>query len=171
MASERQMEKQLNASKEESQMWEKRAKDALEAGDEDLAKKALTKKLEADEDIKQYEEIHEGISSQLSVLRGQVDILKEKLVEARTRQSMIIARDKVADARKAVSTAVGDLDSSGMFAKMDKMERKVAEKEAQADAAYDISGLEGSEEDPFEKLEDKKALDDELARLKKELGK
>jgi phage shock protein A len=171
MASERQMEKQLNASKEESQMWEKRAKDALEAGDEDLAKKALTKKLEADEDVKQYEEIHEGISSQLSVLRGQVDILKEKLVEARTRQSMIIARDKVADARKAVSTAVGDLDSSGMFAKMDKMERKVAEKEAQADAAYDISGLEGSEEDPFEKLEDKKALDDELARLKKELGK
>ena len=73
MASERQMEKQLDKSKEESAMWEKRAKDALEAGDEELAKKALAKKLEADEDVKQYEEIHEGISKQLSVLRGQVD--------------------------------------------------------------------------------------------------
>ncbi len=171
LASERQMEKQLNASKEESKMWEKRAKDALEAGDEGLAKKALAKKLESDEDVKQYEEIHEGISKQLSVLRGQVDILKEKLVEARTRQSMIIARDKVADARKEVASAVGDLDSSGVFAKMDKMERKVAEKEAQADAAYDISGLEESEDDPFAKMEDKKALDDELLRLKKEMGK
>jgi len=171
LASERQMEKQLNASKEESKMWEKRAKDALEAGDEGLAKKALAKKLESDEDVKQYEEIHEGISKQLSVLRGQVDILKEKLVEARTRQSMIIARDKVADARKEVASAVGDLDSSGVFAKMDKMERKVAEKEAQADAAYDISGLEESEDDPFAKMEDKKALDDELVRLKKEMGK
>ena len=171
LASEREMEKQLNASKEESKMWEKRAKDALEAGDEGLAKKALAKKLESDEDVKQYEEIHEGISKQLSVLRGQVDILKEKLVEARTRQSMIIARDKVADARKEVASAVGDLDSSGVFAKMDKMERKVAEKEAQADAAYDISGLEESEDDPFAKMEDKKALDDELLRLKKEMGK
>ena len=171
MASERQMEKQLNVSKEESEMWKKRAKDALEAGDENLAKKALAKKLEADEDVKQYEEIHEGISKQLSVLRGQVDILKEKLVEARTRQSMIIARDKVAEARKEVASAVGDLDSSGVFAKMDKMERKVAEKEAQADAAYDISGLEESDEDPFEKLEDKKALEDEFEALKKEMGK
>jgi len=171
MASERQMEKQLNESKEESEMWEKRAKDALESGDEELAKKALVKKLDADQDVKQYEEIHEGISKQLSVLRGQVDILKEKLVEARTRQSMIIARDKVAEARKEVASAVGDLDSSGVFAKMDKMEKKVAEKEAQADAAYDISGLEESQEDPFEKMENKKALEDELTRLKKEISK
>jgi len=34
----------------------------------------------------------------------------------------------VADARKEVSKAVGDLDSSGAFAKMDKMEKKIAEK-------------------------------------------
>ena len=61
MASERQMEKQLNQAREESGMWEKRAKDALEAGDEDLAKKALAKKLEADEDVKQYEEIRRNI--------------------------------------------------------------------------------------------------------------
>ena len=50
MASEREMEKQLNKSKEESGMWEKRAKDALESGDEDLAKKALARKLDADAD-------------------------------------------------------------------------------------------------------------------------
>ena len=171
MASEREMEKQLNKSKEESGMWENRAKTALESGDEDLAKKALARKLDADSDVKQYEEIHTGISNQLSVLRGQVDILKEKLVEARTRQSMIIARDKVAEARQEVSEALGDMDSSGVFSKMDKMERKVAEKEAQADAAYDISGLDKVEDDPFVKMESEKALDDEMARLKKEMSK
>jgi len=171
MASEREMEKQLNKSREESGMWENRAKAALESGDEDLAKKALARKLDADADVKQYEEIHTGISNQLSVLRGQVDILKEKLVEARTRQSMIIARDKVAEARQEVSNALGDMDSSGVFSKMDKMERKVAEKEAQADASYDISGLDKAEDDPFVKMESKKALDDEMARLKKEMSK
>lgn len=171
MASVRQMEKQLKKAQEESKLWEDRAKEALNSSKEDLAKKAIKNKLEADEDVKQYEDIHEGISNQLSILRGQVDILKEKLVEARTRQSMLIARDKVAEARKEVSNALGGLDSSGAFAKMDKMERKVAEKEAQADAAYEISGMEAREDDPFEEMENKKAVDDELARLKEQLSK
>jgi len=171
MASVRQVEKQLKKAQEESKLWEGRAKETLNSSKEDLAKKAIRNKLEADEDVKQYEEIHEGISNQLSILRGQVDILKEKLVEARTRQSMLIARDKVAEARKEVSNALGGLDSSGAFAKMDKMERKVAEKEAQADAAYEISGMETREDDPFEEMENKKAVDDELARLKEQLSK
>jgi phage shock protein A len=171
MASVRQIEKQLKKAQEESKLWEGRAKEALNSSKEDLAKKAIKNKLEADEDVKQYEEIHEGISNQLSILRGQVDILKEKLVEARTRQSMLIARDKVAEARKEVSKALGGLDSSGAFAKMDKMERKIAEKEAQADAAYEISGMETSENDPFEEMEANKAVDDEMARLKEQLSK
>ncbi len=171
MASVRQVEKQLKKAQEESKLWEGRAKEALNSSKEDLAKKAIQNKLEADEDVKQYEEIHAGISNQLSILRGQVDILKEKLVEARTRQSMLIARDKVAEARKEVSNALGDLDSSGAFAKMDKMERKVAEKEAQADAAFEISGIEASEDDPFEEMESSKAVDDEMARLKEQLSK
>ncbi|MCD4669199.1 MAG: PspA/IM30 family protein [Actinomycetia bacterium] len=171
MASVRQVEKQLKKSREESKLWEGRAKEALNSSKEDLAKKAIQHKLEADEDVKQYEEIHEGISNQLSILRGQVDILKEKLVEARTRQSMLIARDKVAEARKEVSKALGGLDSSGAFAKMDKMERKIAEKEAQADAASEISGMEASENDPFEEMEANKAVDDEMARLKEQLSK
>jgi len=171
MASVRQVEKQLEKAQEESKLWEGRAKEALKSSKDDLAKKALKNKIEADEDVKQYEEIHEGISNQLSILRGQVDILKEKLVEARTRQSMLVARDKVAEARKEVSDALGGLDSSGAFAKMDKMERKVAEKEAQADAAYEISGMEESENDPFEEMEAGKAVDDEMARLKEQLSK
>ncbi len=171
MASVRQVEKQLKKAQEESKLWEGRAKEALNSSKEDLAKKAIKNKLEADEDVKQYEEIHAGISNQLSILRGQVDILKEKLVEARTRQSMLIARDKVAQARKEVSNALGDLDSSGAFAKMDKMERKVAEKEAQADAAFEISGIGASEDDPFEEMEASKAVDDEMARLKEQLSK
>ena len=171
MAGERQMEKQLKKAQEESKLWEDRAKEALNTSKEDLAKKAIQNKLEADEDVKQYEEIHSGISNQLSILRGQVDILKDKLVEARTRQSMLIARDKVAEARKEVSKALGGLDSSGAFAKMDKMEKKIAEKEAQADAAYEVSGLETKEGDPFEEMENNKAVNDELSRLKEQLSK
>lgn len=171
MASERQVLKQLDEAKAQSKLWEDRAKSALKESNEDLARQAVDNKLKADESVKQYEKMHAEISAQLVILRQQVDILKLKLNEARTRQSLLIARDKVADARKEVSKAVGDLDSSGAFAKMDKMEKKIAEKEAQADAAFEISGIDAEQKDPFVELEKKKAAEDEMARLKEELSK
>ncbi len=171
MASEREMLKKLKESQDESKLWEGRARDALKSDNEELAKKAIDKKLEADTSVKQYQKMYDNISSQTKILREQVDLLKKKLTEARARQSMLIARDKVAEARKEVISAVGDLDSSGAFAKMDKMEKKIAEKEAQADAAFDISGMDDEEDDEFEEMESKQAADDEMARLKKELSK
>jgi phage shock protein A len=171
MASEREMLKKLKESQDESKLWEGRARDALKSDNEELAKKAIDKKLEADTSVKQYQKMYDNISSQTKILREQVDLLKKKLTEARARQTMLIARDKVAEARKEVISAVGDLDSSGAFAKMDKMEKKIAEKEAQADAAFDISGMDDEEDDEFEEMENKQAADDEMARLKKELSK
>jgi phage shock protein A len=171
MASERQVEKQLEEAKGQSATWERRAKDALKDGDEELAKQAVDNKLEADARVAQYEKMHTEMNRQLDTLRSHVEILKSKLVEARNRQSMLIARDKVADARKEVFSAIGDLDSSGAFAKMDKMEKKIAEKEAQADASFEIAGVDPSKGDVFEEKERNKAADDELARLKEELAK
>jgi len=171
MANERQMLKQYEEAQAESKMWEGRAKTALKANNEGLAKEALNSKIKADESMKQYYKMYQEVSAQSKILREQVEILKQKLLEARTRQSMIIARDKVADAKKEVSSAVGNLDSSGAFAKMDKMERKVAEKEAQADAAFEISGLNAETANEFADMEKNQAVDDEMARLKDELAK
>jgi len=171
MASEREMLKKLKEAQSESKLWEGRAKDALKSDNEELAKKAIDKKLVADTSVKQYQKMYDNISSQTEILREQVDLLKKKLNEARARQSMLVARDKVAEARQEVINAVGDLDSSGAFAKMDKMEKKIAEKEAQADAAFDISGMDDEEDDEFEEMENDKAAGDELARLKEELSK
>ena len=171
MAGERQMRKQLEEAQTQSKLWEDRAKSALRSSNEDLAKQAIDNKLKADESVNQYQKMHTDISSQLSILKEQVEILKKKLNEARTRQSILMARDTVADARKEVSSAIGDLDSSGAFAKMDKMERKIAEKEAQADAEYEISGLNAEQNDPFTNIEKQNAAEDEMARLKEELSK
>ena len=171
MASERGMLKKLKEAQDESRLWEDRAKDALKSENEELAKKAIDKKLLSDTSVKQYQKMYDNISSQSGILKEQVELLKKKLNEARARQTMLVARDKVAEARKEVIDAVGDLDSSGAFAKMDKMEKKIAEKEAQADAAFDISGMDDEEDDEFEEMESKQAADDELARLKEELSK
>ncbi len=51
MAAQRQMEKQLSEAMAQSKTWEDRAKVALKAGNQDLARQAVDQKLKADEKI------------------------------------------------------------------------------------------------------------------------
>lgn len=170
MASERQAKKQLEAAESESELWEQRAKTALKAGNEGLAKKAVDGKLKADANVAQYQQMHDELEKQVMSVREQVMLLKQKLEEARARQSMLVARAQVAEARQGVAKAVGGIDSSGAFAKMDKMEKKIMQEEAEADAQYEISGMDAEKNDPFKELEKQSAADSEMERLKKELG-
>lgn len=170
MASERQVKKQLEEAVKESALWEGRAKTALKAGNEELARQAVDGKLKADANVAQYQKMHEELSRQVETVRGQVNLLKQKMDEARSRQSMLVARTQVADARKGVAKAIGGIDSSGAFSKMDKMEKKIVQEEAEADAQFEISGIDAEKNDPFAELEKQTALDSELERLKKELA-
>lgn len=170
MASERQTKKQLEDAMAQSAQWEERAKTALKAGNEDLAKQAVDSKIKADANVKQYQQMHDELAKQVDTVREQVNLLKSKLEEARSRQAMLSARAQVAEAREGVAKALGGIDASGASAKMDKMEKKIAEKEATADAQFEISGLDAEKNDPFAKLEKDAAADSEMERLKKELG-
>lgn len=170
MAGERQSQKTLDDAKKESAMWEGRVKTALSAGNQDLAKQAVAKKLEADEAVNQAEKMHAELAAQVDTVRGQVDMLKQKLNEARQRENMLSARAQVAKARSGVAQAVGSVSSSGASSKMDKMEQKISGMEAQADAAFDVSGLSADQNDPFKELEKNKSVDDELSRIMSEMN-
>lgn len=170
MGSQRQMKKQLDKAKAESQEWENKAKMALKAGKQDLAKQALAKKVNADKQVEQFQPMYDQCTAQVDTIRGQVDALKMKLDEARSRQSTLIARSKMADAQKSMAKTLGSMDSSSAFSKLDKMEEKIEAKEAQADAFSDLAGTANSTEDPFAELEANSAVDDELARLMAEMN-
>ncbi len=170
MASERQAKKQLEAAQADSALWEERAKTALKAGNQELAQKAVESKLKSDANVAQYSQMHDELAKQVETVREQVNLLKSKLEEARSRQAMLVARAQVAEARQGVAKAVGGIDSSGAFAKMDKMEKKIMEEEAKADAQYEISGMDAEKNDPFKQLEKDSAAASEMERLKKELG-
>ena len=86
------------------------------------------------------------------------------------KQNMLIARSKMADAQKSVSTSLNSTDSTSAFTKLDKMEQKVNAKEAEAQAFTEMAGENTSLEDEFAALEQTSAVDDELAKLKAELG-
>lgn len=171
MGSERQAQKQLENARQTSQEWENKAKMALQANNQELAKKALGNKVTTDGNIVSLETSYNSISTQVAELKGRVEILRTKLEEARAKQNMLIARSKMADAQKSVATTLSGTDSTSAFAKLDKMEQKIESKEAEAQAFSDMSGDTTFAKDEFKELEQNNAVDAEMARLMAEMNK
>jgi len=171
MGSQKLAAKQLEDVKRSEAQWEERAKAALKAGNEDLARRALDSKVGLDAQIVQMQASYDNLTDQVNKLKDQVKGLKSKLEEARSRQAVLIARSKMADAAQNVATAVSSTSSSSAFSKLDKLEQKVALKEATAEAYTEVNGeFSIAGEDDFEQLQHQTAVDSELERLKAEMG-
>ena len=170
-ASERMAEKRYLDAKQVSADWENKAKQALSAGKEDLAKQALAKKIKADEDMEAYKEMYESISNQTEAIGDQVEVLKAKLDEAKSRQAMLIARAQMADTKKDLAKASGGFGGNSAQEKLDRMEEKISMKEAEADAFTEIAGNGENElRDSFAKMENDAKVDAEFARLMAEMN-
>ena len=175
-ASERLAEKKYLEAQKISSDWEAKAKMALAKGDQELAKQALARKVKADEDLNNYKEMYESISAQTDAIGDQVEVLRAKLEEAKSRQAMLIARSQMAETKKNLAKAAGGFDGNSSMEKFQKMEEKIERKEAEADAFTEIAGnnLAGGSgddlRDSFEKLESDAKVDAELQRLMAEMN-
>lgn len=169
--SERLAKRQYENAVKVSDEWENKAKSALKAGNTELAKTALAKKVKADEDVANYKEMYESISAQAEAIASQVDAVKAKLDEAKSRQAMLIARSQMADTKKNLAQSLGGIDSSSSSEKFNRMEEKIIRKEAEADAFSDIAGTntDNDDSDDFKKLETDSKVDAELQRLMAEM--
>ncbi len=170
MASEKQAQRQLENAKKSSQDWEQKAKMALQAGNQDLARRALESKVNIDKNVTQFQESFDQIHMQVAQMRDNVQVLRSKLDEARTRQNMLIARARMADAQKGIATSLSGANSSSAFSKLEKMERKIEGKEAEAAAFSQLAGESTAMEDEFADLEKNAAVDAELQRLMSEMN-
>ena len=170
MGSLNQVKKQLETAQEQSNVWQNKAKTCLEQGNEELARQALENKVKQDKMVAQYQEMSTSMETQVNDIKSQIDMLKEKLEEARSKQAMLVARSQMADAKSQMSKTLGNMDSKSAFAKMDKMEQKIEQKEAQADAYSEVSGIQESESDPFAKMDRENSVNEELEKLKQEMN-
>lgn len=170
-ASERLAKKQYDNAVAVSAEWESKAKAALQAGNTDLAKQALAKKVKADEDVANYKEMYDTIAAQTAAIQNQVEAVKAKLEEAKSRQAMLIARSQMAQTKKNLSQSLGGIGTSDASEKFSRMEEKIIRKEAEADAFADIAGMNNNDDsDAFEKLQSDSKVDAELERLMAEMN-
>lgn len=170
MGSLNQVKKQLENAQEQSNVWQEKARACLSQGNEELAKQALENKVKQDKMVAQYKEMTDSMETQVNEIKSQIDVLKQKLEEARSKQAMLTARSQMADAKSQMAKTLGNMDSKSAFAKMEKMEQKIEQKEAQANAFSEISGVQESENDPFAKMDRENSVNEELEKLKREMN-
>jgi phage shock protein A len=154
----------------QSQEWKDRAGQALDAGNEDLAKKALGKKAESDRQIASLQTAITSARQASDSLKAQVTELKHKIDEGERTATTLVARKNAAMAQRKVSEAlagVGKADNA--FATLSTFEQSVAKEEATAKAFTELanSGTDTTLEAEFAKLGGH-TVDDDLAALKRE---
>ncbi len=170
IASEKQLQKDLENHRRQSAEWLKRAEEALQANKEDLARAALARKKEHDNIIKALEPSWEAANNTSDRLKTQLRALEAKLEEARRKRSTLVARQRAAEARQHMDRTLADvqagLDARANFA---RMEDKVAEMEARAEATAELNSDASRLEKDFLDMEVEQEVENELAALKKKV--
>src|SRR5947209_15765061 len=154
----------------QSQDWKARAGQALDAGNEDLAKKALAKKAESDKQRASMQAAIEAARGASDSLKAQVTELKHKIEEGERTATTLVARKNAAMAQRKVSEAlagVGKADNA--FATLSSFEQSVSKEEATAKAFDELAntGKDSNLESEFAQLQGH-TVDAELEALKRE---
>jgi phage shock protein A len=168
IADEKRLQQQLKQNQSQSKNWESKAMLALKKGDERLATEALKQKKTYDQLVTSIQPQWEQQNTLSSKLKDSLRALESKIDEARRKKEILIARQKRAEAQKKIHDVMTGMNDRSAFATFDRMEQKVMEIEAQADAAVELE-ME-SLDDQFKALEAGSEVDDELAALKAKMG-
>ncbi len=163
-AEEKKLEREYRTNKALAEEWEKKAELAVKKGDESLAREALRRKRGYDNLAESFKEQWEEQKKIVASLKVQLAALDAKIDEAERKRRVLIARQKRAAAQKVIHEAMAEVADTTAFEAMDRMEAKVSDIEARAEAAAEISVDEL--EDEFEKMEEDSEIENELKKLK-----
>jgi phage shock protein A len=157
----------------QSQEWKDRAGQALDAGNEDLAKKALAKKSECDQQVNSMQTAVTSAQATSEKLKQQVAELKRKIDEGERTATTLVARKNAASAQRKVAEAMSGVGSAdNAFSQLNRFEESVAKEEATA-KAFDQLASAGKDDDleaQFAQL-GTHSVDSELEALKAERRK
>ncbi|HWB10907.1 MAG TPA: PspA/IM30 family protein [Pirellulales bacterium] len=173
MANEKGLGRELDRNRQQADQWRERAEKAVEAGDDELARKALSRKNEHEKLVAALEDQLEAARDASQALRRQLDGMKAKVAEAKRNLNTLSARKRAADFRKRMDSTMANVSTEiddNAFAKFERLKNRVEQAEAEAEA---LSELRGGTTAPPEEPEaaDETGVAAELAELKRKLRK
>jgi phage shock protein A len=138
IATQKRTERQASQAKSTADEWYRRAQLALQKSDDTLAREALTRR-------KSYQDTAEAMQAQLGQQVTVVNQLKQnmmklegKISEARTKKDLLIAKARSAKASQQINEMLGRHTTGGAMQAFERMEEKVLQLEAQAEAVADL---------------------------------
>lgn len=157
-------EKKLEKAKLESKDFDEKVKLAVKVGNDDLAKRALAKKLEADKSVQSLTTSYQEASTKAQAIKAKLRELEEEIQKTRTYRDEAAARYSNAEASKQVNEVLSNVNAGSNKINLDDIERKIEKKEALAEGLGDLQE-DNTLDKEFEKLGEV-SLDDELAKYK-----
>lgn len=163
IADKKELNRRIGRLRQEAEDWDSKAEIALKKEREDLARAALKEKTSAEEEAATIEADLEVIEGNLDKLSGDIQLLQQKLVDAKTRQKALIMRGKTAQSRMGVKRQIHDVNIDEAMSRFDRYERRIDDLEGEIEA-YDLGQRNLSDE--IAELENDEKVDAELERLK-----
>lgn len=161
------IEKQMKEALAEVQEWDEKVKLAVSKGNDELAKKAIIKKKDAEQKHASLAKSYETAHAQAEKLKATLKDLKEEIEETRQKRDEFEARYKTAEASQKVNEIVAGVSTKKNDINLDDIERKISKKEAMAEGIGELaSANKDTLDDEFKKLESEVDLDAELAKYK-----
>lgn len=158
------IEKKLNLAKKESADYEEKIKLALSKGNEDLAKKALARKVEIDKKVSSLQSSYDNSKVQADTLKSNLRSLEEEIEKTRNYRDEAAARFSNAEASQKVNEVLANVQTKNNSIQIDSIERKIQRKESLAQGLGELKDLDNFDSE-FAKL-DEVDLDLELEKYK-----
>ncbi len=168
IAQEKELELDANQTSKLAEEWGRKAERAVTAGKDDLAREALRRKRDNEENSAIYSEQLGVQTHAVTKLKDQLRQLEAKYQTTLGARDTLVARQRRARSQRQVAEAIvvfTPLDSSS---ELDRMERKIRSEEAHAMAALEVG--EESFDSQFRALEAESDVEVELQALKSSMG-
>jgi len=174
-ATQRRLLKQKEQADALSQDWYQRAQLALQAGNEGLAKEALTRRQQQMDTATNLQQQIDVQASAVDKLYEGMQQLESKILESKSKKEQMIARARTAQSTQKVNDMLGGITGKTSMDAFTRMEEKVEALEAAAEISAEMGSVggralpgsaAGSIESQFKALEASSSVESELAKLK-----
>jgi phage shock protein A len=178
-ATQRRLLKQKEQAEAVSNDWYKRAQLALQAGNEELAREALSRRQQTADEASNLQQQIDLQAASIDKLYEGMQVLEKKILESKSKKDQMVARARTAQSTQKVNDMLGGVTGKTSMDAFSRMEEKVEALEAAADVSAEMGALganalpgsaASSLEQQFKALESSSSVDDELKKMKGLLG-
>jgi phage shock protein A len=155
---------------EQEALVQKRAEQAeaaVQAGKIDLARRALEDKKSAQQKMDEYKTAYEQNKATAEQLRSKLAEMQKQVNELKNKRETLVARANAAKAQTQINKSMAGFSADTAKAGLKRMEEKVLEMEAGAEASNELAAKEKSLDEEFAALNKDQEIEDELAALMK----